>query len=102
MVVTVFDASIGFPAIATSTLLEALDFAGGPGTEGGARNLMRAAVAALLNSAHPEVNYPRTTASVIADVNTALASNDRDTMLNLAALLDGDNNLGCPLNRRRP
>jgi hypothetical protein len=55
-------------------------------------------VAALLNSAHPDVDYPRTTSSVIADVNAALASNNRTTMLNLASALDRDNNLGCPLN----
>jgi hypothetical protein len=35
---------------------------------------------------------------VIADVNAALASNDRSTMLALTSELDADNNLGCPLN----
>jgi hypothetical protein len=80
------------------TLRQALSFSGGSGTTGGARILLRAAVAALLNSAHPGVNYPRTTAEVIADVNAALASNNRSIMLNLAAELDADNNLGCPLN----
>jgi len=39
-----------------------------------------------------------TTADVIADVNAALASGDRQTMLDLAGELDADNNLGCPLN----
>jgi hypothetical protein len=53
-------------------------------------------VAALLNASHPGVAYPRTPASVIADVNTALLQN-RDAMLSLAALLDADNNRGCPL-----
>ena len=70
------------------TLLEALSLPGGPGAQGGAQILLRAAVAA---------NYPRTTADVIADVNAALASGDRDTMLDLAEELDVDNNLGCPL-----
>ncbi len=97
-VLSVFASSSSFPAIAASTLLQALDFPGGPGAEGGARNLLRAAVAALLNSAHAGVDYPRTTAEVIADVNAALATGDRDTMLALAAELDADNNLGCPLN----
>lgn len=82
----------------TRTLRQALSFTGGSGTTGAARILFRAGVAALLNSAHPDVNYPRTTAEVIADVNAALASNDRTTMLNLASELDADNNLGCPLN----
>ena len=80
------------------TLRQALSFTGGSGTTGGARILLRAAVSALLNSAHPDVNYPRTTAEVIADVNAALASGNRSTMLDLAAELDADNNLGCPLN----
>ena len=41
--------------------------------------------------------YPRTEASVIADVNAALLQS-RDAMLALAAALDADNNRGCPLN----
>ena len=65
---------------------------------GGAEILLRAAVAALLNASHPGVDYPRSTASVISDVNTALASGNRDTMLTLANSLDADNNQGCPLN----
>jgi hypothetical protein len=81
-----------------NTLLQALNFGGGPGVSGAAQNLLRAAVAALLNSAHPGVDYPRTTAEVIASVNAALASNNRTTMLTLAAGLDADNNLGCTLN----
>jgi hypothetical protein len=80
------------------TLRQALSFQGGSSNTAAARILLRAAVAALLNSAHPDVDYPRTTAEVIADVNAALASNSRSTMLALAAELDADNNLGCPLN----
>jgi len=80
------------------TLRQALSFRGSATTKGVAQILLRAAVSALLNSAHPDVDYPRTTAEVIADVNAALASNDRSTMLALAAELDADNNFGCPLN----
>lgn len=94
---SVFNAG-SFPSLASKTLHQALGFGGGPGTEGAAKILLRAAVAALLNSAHPDVDYPRITAEVIADVNAALASNNRNTMLQLAAKLDEDNNLGCPLN----
>jgi hypothetical protein len=92
----VFDVPNAF-GLDNRTLLQALSFQGGSGTLGAATNLLRAAVAALLNSAHPDLNYPRTTAGVIADVNAALASNNRATMLNLAGRLDRDNNLGCPL-----
>jgi hypothetical protein len=35
---------------------------------------------------------------VISQTNAALASNNRSTMLTLAATLDGYNNAGCPLN----
>jgi hypothetical protein len=88
----------GFPSLASQTLLQTLQGGGGPGTLGAARVLLRAAVAALLNAAHSGVDYPRTASSIISDVNAALASNNRNTMLNLAAALDRDNNLGCPLN----
>jgi hypothetical protein len=88
----------GFPSLANQTLLQTLQGGGGPGTLGAARILLRAAVAALLNAAHSGVDYPRTASSIISDVNAALASNNRNTMLNLATALDRDNNLGCPLN----
>lgn len=80
------------------TLLEALNYGGGPGEVGGAKILLRAAVAALLNADSSNVNYPHTTSEIIADVNGALASENRGTMLDLASMLDTDNNLGCPLN----
>ncbi|MCM2280469.1 MAG: hypothetical protein NDI61_01330 [Bdellovibrionaceae bacterium] len=97
-IASVFANAATWPAIANATLLAALDFPGGPGVEGGARILMRAAVAALLNASHPGVDYPRTAAQVISSVNAALASGNRETMLALAEALDDDNNLGCPLN----
>jgi hypothetical protein len=34
----------------------------------------------------------------VASADVALASGNRDMMLVLAAALDADNNLGCPLN----
>ncbi|MFL6290537.1 MAG: hypothetical protein ACJ759_06550 [Thermoanaerobaculia bacterium] len=95
---SVFSGAGIFPVLAAKTLLQTLDGSGGPGTEGAARILLRAAVAALLNAAHSGVDYPWTTARILADVNAALRSNNRGTMLALASELDGDNNLGCPLN----
>jgi len=79
------------------TLLQALAFKGNKKIQGSAQNLLRAAVAALLNAAHPDVNYPRTTSDVISDVNAALASLNSSTILALANALDKDNNLSCPL-----
>ncbi len=82
----------------SASLLDALSFGGGPGVEGGVKILLRAAVAGLLNASHPGVDYTTSAAALIADVDAALASGDRDTMLALASSIDADNNLGCPLN----
>jgi hypothetical protein len=79
------------------SLVQALQFNGGSGNKGAAQTLLRAAVAALLNSANSNVDYPLTTDQVIAAVNAALTGN-RNAMLTLAAQLDSYNNLGCPLN----
>jgi hypothetical protein len=95
--VSVFSAASAFPSLASKTLLQSLQGGGGPGTLGSATILLRAAVAALLNAAHSGVDYPLTQAQIISRVNSALASNNRDTMLALASTLDDDNNLGCPL-----
>jgi hypothetical protein len=94
---TVFSNAYPYPALGNATLLQALSFSGGSGNQGAAEILLRAGVAALLNASHPGVAYPRTAAQVISDVNTALLQS-RDEMLALAASLDADNNLGCPLN----
>lgn len=80
----------------SNTLRQALSYPGGSGVLGAAKILFRAAVAALLNAAHSDVNYPLTTSQVISQVNTALASNNRPTILGLATTLD-NNNLGCSL-----
>lgn len=95
---SVFSGASVFPSLASKTLLQTLQGGGGSGAEGAARILLRAAVAALLNAGHSGVDYTQTTAEILADVNAALSSGDRDTMLDLAAELDSDNNLGCPLN----
>lgn len=84
--------------VADATLHEALSFDGGPDADGARLILMRAAVAALLNAAHPEIEYPRTEQEVIDTINEALAIGTPAAMLALADALDEDNNLGCPLN----
>jgi hypothetical protein len=78
------------------TFLDALDQPGGPGVDGAARILFRAATASYLNAAHPQVDFSLTTAQVVAQVNAAVATLDRDTMLSLASDLDARNNAGCP------
>ena len=92
----VFDVpnSLGYD---NTTLLQALDFGGGSGVAGASRTLLRAAVAAVLNAYHQDINYPLTETEVINQVNAALATGNRATMLALASTLDGYNNLGCPI-----
>jgi hypothetical protein len=88
------------------TQAQALAGGGGSGTEGAAKILARASMAAYLNAASEGLGYPwrRTSEgldgrpALVDTVNAAFASGDRATMLDLAAWLDADNNLGCPLN----
>lgn len=89
-----------FPAAGTgtSTLLDALQGGGGSGVAGAKKILLRAAVAAVLNAASSNVDYTMSVGDIQTAVHVALTSNDRDKMLELAAKLDADNNLGCPLN----
>lgn len=92
--------------VAGLTLLEALQGGGGPGADGAAKILARAATAAYLNAAHDDLGYPWRRVGpgedgrpgLVATVNAAFATGDRGAMLELAAMLDEDNNLGCPLN----
>jgi hypothetical protein len=79
------------------TFLAALNYRGGNKVIGAARILLRSAVAALLNAAHPDIDYPLSTSAIISDVNDALASLNRATILDLKDVLDGYNNLGAEL-----
>ena len=81
----------------TDTFMDALRFKGGSGLVGAERILLRAAVAAWLNAANEGVGYPLRRNDFVEEVNAAIASGDRQTMLDLAAELDRLNNLGCPL-----
>jgi cysteine-rich repeat protein len=92
-----FSEASHFPTLADDTLLQALNYQGGSGAIGGARILLRAAVAALLNEAHPDVDY--SVDGVVGLVNAALATGSRSTMISLGGLLDDANNGrdGCPL-----
>jgi len=94
---TVFSSAGAFPTLADDSLLDGLSYHGGTGAIGGARILLRAAIAALLNEAHPDVDY--SVDGVVALVNAALGTGDRDTMIALGGLLDDANNGadGCPL-----
>ncbi|MCB9100746.1 MAG: hypothetical protein H6632_14490 [Anaerolineales bacterium] len=84
--------------LGNKSLLKALSFKGGSSIDEAKEILLRAGVAAVLNAAHPDIDYPLTTGEAINSVNSALASDDRDTILSLATQLDDYNNLGCNLN----
>jgi hypothetical protein len=84
-------------ALGNMTLRQALSFKGGKGVEGAQQILLRQAVAALLNAASQDVDYPLTIQQVITQVCTAIASNDRQIILELSSQLDEFNNLGCPI-----
>jgi hypothetical protein len=80
-----------------TTLMEALAFHGGSGVDGMRRNLFRQAVAALLNSTHPDVAYPLSQVEVFLHVGDALGSDDASVMEDLKDQLEEMNTLGCPL-----
>jgi hypothetical protein len=99
LVGAVFDLAL-FGELGSETLGEALHWHGGRDTIDKARNLIKHATAALLNAAHPDVDYVRAEMDIIDDVNAALASNDKHVMNALKDALDMDNNSGCPLSGR--
>ncbi len=78
------------------TLMQALAFPGGDNLYGAAQNLLRVGTGALLNAKSMERGYntsfPWGSARIISEVNTALASHDRQTMIDLASMLDAWNN----------
>ena len=95
----VFDIPAGLSELADDTLMQALNYGGGRDIVGAARNLLRAAVAAILNAAHPNVTYPMSLGDIIEDVNEALASMSRTAMGRLQAILDEYNNLEGDISR---
>ena len=66
----------------------------------GEPNLLRQAIAALLNSANPTIgpDYPLTTSQVISQVDAAIASGDSNQMNTLQTnLAYWNSNFTCPL-----
>jgi hypothetical protein len=86
----------GIGNMANYSLLAGLSFQGGNNTKGAAEILLRAAIAAILNQAHPDVDYPSPVGpDIIGAVNAALNSKDRATIIGLASQLDYANNGIC-------
>jgi hypothetical protein len=84
-----FDTVFGVDYDSSLTLLGALGKGGG-----GYEALGRHAVAALLNAAHPLVNYEMTTSQIVAAVQATFASGDPEPLKNE---LDELNNAGCSI-----
>jgi hypothetical protein len=104
---TTLGSQFTFPAelssLESATFIEALRWGGGPTIEDAARNLLKHAVTGFLNAAHDDLAYPfRRDGTGVGGrrplrqlVNEALASLDRDTMLELKDTLDRVNNGDC-------
>lgn len=86
-------------ATSGASFLEALSFKGGKGLEGAERILMRAAVAGYLNEVHTDLGYPLSRNGIVRRVDEAIATQQRDEMIAMAAFFDDLNNApeGCPL-----
>jgi len=75
----------------TYSLLESLSFQGGASLFDKAENLMKVAVGALLNAAHPDVDYPLPETQIINDINNALNSLNPSVIEYQMLLLDYHN-----------
>ena len=84
------------PSLGSATLLDALNFKGGPHLVGKEEILLRAGVAGLLNTT-AGIDYGVKPANMIKAVNTALASGKLARIIRIATRIDTRNNLTCPL-----
>ncbi len=90
--------AVPYASLANATLAQGLAFQGGDTVEEKSEILLRAAIAAVLNAGHPNINYPLSVLGIVSTVNAALASGDGGTIVTLARALDAQNNLGCSIN----
>jgi hypothetical protein len=93
----VFGTKQHYSSLSEATLLLATRFKDGPGLLGAAKALLREGTAALLNAAHPEVEFPLTRTQVLHRVGDALETQDAQTLLMTAEELAAMNSAGCPL-----
>lgn len=87
---SVFPAGAGYSRLASKTLLQALEEGGGD-----EEALGRHAVAALLNAAHPDVQFLYSEAEVKGIVNSALTGGDPGNIESTKNLLEAANEAGC-------
>jgi hypothetical protein len=96
---SVFTLPADLSSFGSETLLAALQGGGGSDLAGATTILLRAGVAGLLNATDPNLAYGGSKALIVKHVNAALASEDRNTILDWATRIDARNNGkgGCPL-----
>ena len=82
------------PEIGSLTLLQGLSLGGG-----GEEALTRQAIAAVLNAAHPDVDYPLTVTEIQTLVNEAFATGTDEEIEALKDMLDAANNASCPIDQ---
>lgn len=92
-----FGQAAGYGEAGDVTLRTALRFRSGDDLLGVAKELLRQAAAALLNSLHPSLEFPRTRTQIINQVNGALWSRDVAAITALTDELERENAAGCPL-----
>ena len=80
-----------YSQLADDNLLEVLKYKGNRGN--GARQLLRHAVAGMLNSAHPDVNYIYTLGDIQWLVNYALSTGNPDVIERNKNLIEQQNEL---------
>ncbi len=88
------DLPAAFDDLEGCKLIDALRFKGGKDILAAGRLLLKQAVAAALNIAHPEIDYIITFATLNTKVHEHLETEDRSDILTYAAWLDDMNNLG--------
>lgn len=87
----------GLGSLSSDSLLEALSYGGGNSLLDAKEVLLRSAVAAILNAAHPDVDYAQPVAMIVAAVDAELVGGTRDSILALKDELDAANNAGCSI-----
>jgi len=83
--------------LADYTMYEALGWSSGSTTTETAQKLLSQATAAVLNAAHPNIDYPISEADLIGEVNDALGNYNKDSMETLKNIIDHNNNLGADI-----
>lgn len=96
-VVDVFTEAKSYGSAGIVPLRTAVRFQVGGGLLGAAKGLVRVGIAAMLNSGHPEIEFPLTRTQVLTKVDTALRSQDTVKILELTDELKAANAAGCPL-----